>query len=265
MLEGGPLLEDEFAALDKECVLFCHITTRIEGRENDDMLSKMGGTGFPTLMVLDADGNKLANGDAWTNWPPPAADFVTLVNKGKEVRKRLADLAAAVGKGEKARDAELLALQIELRHIGLEAARKRMAGLEVVDAETKTSLEAGLVSLEVDEILASEKLESAEDAARIGKRLAQMPTAPSGDKAEMFWSLIMQYAESVNDAATFERGIAGMKAIYGEHPNFAKWVEKMNAKVEEIRAAAGQDGKPGKDAKPGKDGKPGKPGTGDKK
>src|SRR5688572_23206498 len=99
MLESGPLLDDALAELGKECVLFCHITTRIPGHPDDDLLTKMGGAGFPTLLVLDAEGDKLAEGGDWSSWPPPAADFRKLVERGKEVRQKLADLTAARGKG----------------------------------------------------------------------------------------------------------------------------------------------------------------------
>ena len=228
MLEGGPLLDDEFAALAKDCVLFCHITTRIEGHPNDDLLTKMGGNAFPTFMVLDADGNKLADGGDWSSWPPPPADFKKLVNKGRELQQKLKDLTAAVAKGDAKAEPELLQLQIDLRQIGLDQAKKRLGALHDLDAAASERLQVSLVGLEFDAILASDKIESQEDAVRVGKRLAAMPVGPTGDKAEMFWGLIMQYAESEKDVAAFERGIAGMQALYGEHPNFAGWIERVN-------------------------------------
>jgi hypothetical protein len=31
-----------------------------------------------------------------------------------------------------------------------------------------------------------------------------------------------------------------MKAMYGEHPNFAKWLERMNQKLETLKQAAAE-------------------------
>ena len=44
----------------KDYVLFTHITTRIPGREGDDLLGKKGGGGFPYVVGMDAEGRVLS-------------------------------------------------------------------------------------------------------------------------------------------------------------------------------------------------------------
>lgn len=40
-------------------MLFLHVTTRIPDHPNDDLLGRMGGRGFPTLLYLDQNGKKI--------------------------------------------------------------------------------------------------------------------------------------------------------------------------------------------------------------
>ena len=40
--------------------MFLHVTTHIEGKKNDDLLGKKGGTGFPYLCVMDNQGDVIA-------------------------------------------------------------------------------------------------------------------------------------------------------------------------------------------------------------
>lgn len=40
-------------------MLFCHITSQVPGDENQNLLRQMGGRGFPYLIYLNADGERL--------------------------------------------------------------------------------------------------------------------------------------------------------------------------------------------------------------
>ncbi len=242
MLEGGLLLQDEIAEIGKNAVLFCHITTQIPGKANDDLLTVMGGTGFPSFFVLDAEGHKLAVGGEWSNWPPPASDLNKLLDAGKANLEKLASLRTAAGKADATVGvkAELLLLELSLGYHGFEAARKLADELKGLDAETTEKIESSLADLEFDAEL--RKLTAAgqpgeEDVVALGKRFAAWKRVPSGPRASDFWSLIMQHAESAKDAATFERGIEGMRKEFGEHPNFERWVKSMTTKLEAIKAA----------------------------
>lgn len=47
-------------AFSRKYVTFLHVTTLIPGRSDDDLLGRVGGSGFPTLLVLDAEGEVVA-------------------------------------------------------------------------------------------------------------------------------------------------------------------------------------------------------------
>ncbi len=59
-MERGALSTAEFREFGKDYVLFCHITSRVEGEPYADLLSKKGGGGWPYLVAMDADGNVAA-------------------------------------------------------------------------------------------------------------------------------------------------------------------------------------------------------------
>ncbi|MGE3166464.1 MAG: hypothetical protein AB7O52_16310 [Planctomycetota bacterium] len=58
-MEGGPLLQDWWANAAKGFIPFLHITARIEGRKDDDLLGRKGGRGFPYCVFMDAEGKVL--------------------------------------------------------------------------------------------------------------------------------------------------------------------------------------------------------------
>lgn len=242
MLESGLLLQDEIAEIGKDAVLFCHITTQIPGKAHDDLLRVMGGTGFPSFFVLDAEGHKLAVGGEWSNWPPPPSDLTTLLGTGKANLEKLGTLRTAAGKPDAAMSvkAELLLLELSLGYHAYAEARAAADGLKDLDAEVSEKIEGSLVDLEFDSEIA--KLTAGgqpaeETVVALGKRFAAWKRVPSGSRAPDFWSVMMQYAESQKDAAMFERGIEGMRKEFGEHPNFQRWVTTMQTKLEAIKAA----------------------------
>ena len=51
--------EDFQAWGKKDVVLFASVMTRIEGREDDDLLTKYGFRGFPSFAILDAEGEAI--------------------------------------------------------------------------------------------------------------------------------------------------------------------------------------------------------------
>ena len=59
-LEQTVFSKPEFVEFSKSVVLFCHISTRIPSDPNAFLFAEKGGNAFPTLMVLDEDGNVLA-------------------------------------------------------------------------------------------------------------------------------------------------------------------------------------------------------------
>ena len=59
-LESSVLSSEEFKAFAADYVMFAHVTTRIEGRKHDGLLSEKGGRGFPHLVALNQGGDVIA-------------------------------------------------------------------------------------------------------------------------------------------------------------------------------------------------------------
>jgi hypothetical protein len=104
-LEGGLLSTPEFTAFTKKVIPFLHVTTRIEGRANDGMLSEKGGTGFPTLMFLDAKGEILGK---------PGGRDVAAFDKTLGALMAIKDLEKRIAAGEKNLDDDLFMAQLAM-------------------------------------------------------------------------------------------------------------------------------------------------------
>ena len=59
-LEQTVFQKPEFVEYSRNVVLYLHISTRIPGEANGTLFAEKGGNAFPTLMVMDKDGNVLA-------------------------------------------------------------------------------------------------------------------------------------------------------------------------------------------------------------
>ena len=59
-MEKGTLSEASFAEFGKQVVLFCHITSRVNGDPHQDLLQQKGGQGFPHLVFMNAEGEVVA-------------------------------------------------------------------------------------------------------------------------------------------------------------------------------------------------------------
>ncbi len=59
-MENGLFSSSEFAEWSKSYVIYCHISTRIEGRKDEGLFREKGFTGFPTLAFLDTNGDLTA-------------------------------------------------------------------------------------------------------------------------------------------------------------------------------------------------------------
>ena len=120
-MERGALSSSTFPAFSKTVVPFLHITTKIEGRPYDDLLRKMGRGGFPTLLFLDAEGNKLAS---------PRSRSVSSF-AGSVAALTLIDATQAQAEaGDKAAAAQLLLFEVELGRVKSAEFDKRAAALE---------------------------------------------------------------------------------------------------------------------------------------
>lgn len=240
-MEGGALLEEAFAKFAEKVVLFCHITSHVEGEADPELLDEKGGDGFPYVIEMDADGNVVAQLPAW---PPNVENFEKMAAKGDEyfALKKKAD------GGDKPAAIDLFIAQLELHHHKLKDAEAKSKSLDKPSEEQKKKIEEMLAQLKAealdDEIIALFKgLGQSPDEAAItalGRKFLEMKKAgkiPNGNPQLIanFWSLIMQVAEKDKDVATFEEGIQALKAKFSDNPRAQQGIQQLEQKLEELK------------------------------
>lgn len=211
-------------------MLFCHVTSQVQTDKHDQLLSQKGGTGFPYLAFLDAEGNVLAKHmgmrevAGFSATAKTAAAFVDLKKKAEN--------------GDKAAKSELLVQQLELGHLSADDARAKMKDV-ALSAEQKAKVEALLANAEVQDVL---KTVTQDKATRVaaGKKFLELKKAgkpaPAGEREfQSYWIFIMDAAEADKDARTFEEAYEALKKKYGPNmsPQFTKMTEDRLAKLKE--------------------------------
>ena len=226
----------EFGDFSKEFVMFCHITTRIEGRKDDDLLSKKGGRGFPHLVALDAKGDviaQLAGGRTVEGFRAMMADGAKFMAVRKKEKKTLDD------------ELFLLKHAISMGNADFAKAKERVAAMKGLSAAQAKDLDGALLGLEID--AAMPKPKSQEEAKTMGvaggKPFAAMWAAgrEPADEAHIgsFFSLILEWAESEKDAALFEKALVKLRAQFGSNPQAAGFFKKQDARLAALKAAGG--------------------------
>lgn len=227
----------EFGTFSKEYVMFAHVTTQIAGRKDDDLLQKKGGRGFPHLVALDANG-----------------DVIAQLKGGRSVegfRSMMADGAKFVAvraKEKKTLDDEVFLLQhdVSMGNVTLEQATGRAKALQGLSDAQKKEVDAALLDLEIRAVLPKSRTPDAQKAEAIaaGKRYAELWAAgrePTNDEAfQPFFVLMLEHAESVKDAALFEKALGKVREKFGSNPNAAKFFERQDARLAALKAAAAE-------------------------
>lgn len=200
-------------------MLFCHVTTRVEGDKYPDLLREKGGTGFPTLLFLDAEGKILAKQGERT-----VAGFErTLKNL-----QALDALAAKAAAGDVDAQADLLIAKCELGAFATKAdADKAIAAAGKLDEKKARVLQGHLTQLEINELVAASRKpgSNVDLGATFAGWLAQ-GKVPAGDTMS-FYSAILTHAEKQRDAALFKKALEGYMSGRGSDPRF-KVVADMN-------------------------------------
>lgn len=213
-------------------VLFCHITSKIAGAKDGDLLQKKGGQGFPHIVFMDSDGGVLAE----HNGPRDAAGFA----KTGEKAATFLDLKAKAAKGDKAAQIDVLLIQLEMESIEAAQAEKQWAGLKPSPDQAKR-FEKLLSSARIMEI--ARAVRSEEEAVAAGKAMAELKKAgkpiPDEEPAfQAFWVLLLKHAEAAKDAALFEEAFGKIKEKYGANPGAQNFIMKNQAVLDKLKAEA---------------------------
>jgi len=214
----------------KDYVLFCHITTHIEGEKHGNLLEEKGGEGFPHIIFMDAEGKILAVHEEERS----AEGFA---KTGAKARSFM-ELKAKAAKGDKAAKIDLIIAQLDMAQIKAADAEKQLKEAGTLSKEQQAKLDEILVNASVMDIVKG--IESENEAKAAGQKFYEMQKAgkpgPTSEQAvQPYYILGMNAAEEAKDAATFEKNLNALKAKFGSNPQAKKFFEAKEKKLEELK------------------------------
>jgi hypothetical protein len=232
-VEGGAFSTPEFKEFSKKVVPFMHVTTRIEGRKDEDLLSEKGGNGFPYIIFMDDEGGVLAvQGDR------SVAGFEkTLTDKVQ----RFLDLRAKAKAGDPVAQIDFTLLEGDLGRISFEEVQNRLKDKKLSDEQ-----KAMLGDVELGAMIA--ELNKSKDQAEAKPRMKKIAdTFASGrlprdtEKKMTFLQVTLSYAVSEENPDLAEKAYGPLKALfeqqYGDDPRVQAWARKVEDKIAEMRDA----------------------------
>lgn len=215
-------------------VLFCHVTTRLEGRKHEKLLGEVGGQGFPHLIAMDAEGKVLGE-------PPgrKVSDFKLFME--------YLDLKPKAEKGDAAAKVEFFIRALMMGdYKDVPSAQAHLATLKNATKEQKARAEALFVDVEVQEIMKplkenKDRNKAKELSVAAGKRMLEMhkkSRVPVMDNSVgEFYSTILVYAEAEKDIPAFEAALKPLEERFPEATRFfdakRKILEQMKEEKEE--------------------------------
>ncbi len=201
------------------------MTTRIEGRPYDDLLVQKGRTGFPSIVMLDEDGEALAIGGART-----IEGFEDTLAQAEQMLA----LAAKAKAGDAAAAKEVFLKRLEWLAIPFADATATLAKLELDDAE-QAQAGSWLLQLEMNDArLTKDQQEGLRKLLRIRSE-GRLPDDPR--IAATFWRMVSVGAERQKDAAAFALYVDYLRAQAEKEPRM-----KSTLAAAEKKLAALQEG-----------------------
>lgn len=215
----------------KDYVLFCHITTHIQGDKHANLLEEKGGEGFPHIVFMDAEGKVLAVHES----DRTAAGFAKTGGQAKSI----VDLKKKADSGDKKAKVEYILLQVEMGQLKMDDAQKQLADAGPLSAEQKAKLEASMVNAAIIEQVKG--ITSEEEAKAAAKKFYEMQKAgkpaPTADQAmQPYFILGMNAAAEAKDADVFEKNLKALKAKFGDNPQAKRFFEANEKKLAEMKA-----------------------------
>jgi len=234
-LEQTVFSKAEFVEFSKNVVLFCHISTRIPSDPNTFLFAEKGGNAFPTLMILDENGNVLARQCGERSMRvvrevvAEGQEFAGLIRRADA--KPCADLETRY---------TCLCKQIEFGHFTPEVARGRVGALGTLSADRKAWFDAAITSRECSlALLDIRKASNEEGQYRAAQKLVEMKKAghiPSDGNVFPFWEWIMSTAHRNQDVALYEDGLNAMRAILPDDASRRERLQENENTLERLKS-----------------------------
>ena len=175
-------------------VLFCHITTHVEGDPDPKLLEEKGGGGWPHLVFMDAGGDVLTTqGDRSIEGFDKTLGALTDMMKLEKMAKA----------GDKSAATPLFIAKLKLARYNFEEAKAKRKKLPSESKSQRKKIDKLFIGLEADEIIQSINRRDPDSAEAATDKLLAMHKAgriPEGRAAGTFWVRILGRAEKNEDA-----------------------------------------------------------------
>ncbi len=233
-MEGGSLSTDDFKSwAQNDVVPFLSVMTRIPDRENDALLRDYGGTGFPYLIYLDGDGNKIGK---------PTGRDMDAFKAGASAANDLLSLRKKVAKGVPGLECRLLLLELQMGAANFEDAKGRREALKKPRKGAKEwkvqvgEIDALLLDLEIDTLIRTTRRdkEAWPDTEILLYEMANEGKFPSKFNRS-FWSAVLNVSKKRKDSAMFQKGYDAYLEAYGKNPRAKKMLDGMKADLDALK------------------------------
>lgn len=218
-------------------VLFLHITTRIQGRKDDGLLSTVGGRGFPHLVAMDAEGKVLGQPPGRT-----VGDFTTMME--------YFELKPKAEKGDAVATIEFFIRAMQMGdYKSLGDAKKHHATLKKITKEQQARIDEQFLGLEIQDILQpvrenKERFKHQELQAAAGKTLLEFHKKGRVPKPDglfgAFYGAILSHAEVDKDIPLFEEAL---KLLEGRFPEATQFFEAKRKVLESLKEEKAEEKK----------------------
>lgn len=230
--EKGALADPEFPELAENVELFLHVSSRVDG-DNDDLFRQKGGTEYPHLAFLDSEGRVVARvaGNKRDGYTVAALQkaLETDVAKFRELETKAKD-------GDAPAKHELFARRVEYGHFlnAYDDARAVLAELKDFDEAERAAFETALVEQEFNQILAI-----AQDQSRYPEAGAQalamhkQDRVVAGDLGPYYWSLVGVGSAGARDGERLALAVGRLRDM--DHPIARRALRQLEPILERMK------------------------------
>ncbi|MCK5944213.1 MAG: hypothetical protein KAI24_19660 [Planctomycetes bacterium] len=182
------------------------------------MLRDVGGTGFPTLVFLDADGKVVHKQGART-----VDAFRASIKSLKVLNDKSASPRARLEAG------------LEIGAVSAEEGRAMLAKIKKISAEEKQRIEAKLMETEISEVLAKGRRTPPAEMLKKLNGYVKAGAAPTdGNVAINFWNTMLGAAIAEKDVATAKKSLAMMEKLLEGETRYERYLEGRRKAVEAL-------------------------------
>ncbi len=232
-MERGSLSQAEFAGFAAKVVPYLNVMTRIKGHKDDDLLTKNGYSGHPTLAFMSPEGEVLGR---------PLDRSVESFEATLVAISDYAKLEARRAAGEKNLEYEFFMLEHKLSKLRGDALKSAGKALKGLTAEQQKIVDGIVLGVEVDDLVLA-SLGGPEAVAKAGERMLEILNSgkcPSMEADANAWSVLARYGAQIKDPALLERCSKGLRTNFADDQGMVRWADSLAEQARKLRVENGK-------------------------